>query len=139
MEEKKIIPESQAGFRSGRSIMDNIYILNHLIQREKAKKSGKDGTIWTLFIDLKAVFDNVDRAKLWDILEEKGINKNLTWRMRKIYEITESSVRGKEGNSKDFRIKKGVRQGCVLSPTLFNVYMADLDHELEKGVLVGFR
>lgn len=73
---------------------------------------------------------NVDRAKLWDILEEKGINKNLEWRMKKIYEITKASVSGKDDNSKSFRIEKGVRQGCVLSPTLFNVYIADLD-ELE--------
>lgn len=57
VEEKKIIPESQTGFRSGRSTIDNIYILNNLIQREKTKEAKKDRKIWALFINLKAAFD----------------------------------------------------------------------------------
>lgn len=58
VEKKEILPESQAGFRKGRSTIDNIFILNHLVQREK-RKVGKEAKIYALFVDLKAVFDNV--------------------------------------------------------------------------------
>lgn len=137
-EEKKMLPESQAGFRKGRSTVDNIYILNHVIQREKTKEESK---VYALFIDLKAAFDNVDRDKLWDILKNKGVEKNLANRIKKMYEHTEATVRTKDGVTRGFMVNKGVRQGCVMSPTLFNLYIADLDRELEKrgigGVAIG--
>jgi len=66
VEEKKALPESQMGFRKGRSTMDNIYILNHVIQREKIKRK-EEKKVYALFIDLKAAFDNVNRGKLWRI------------------------------------------------------------------------
>lgn len=89
VEEKGLLPASQAGFRKFYSMIDNIYILNHIIQREKEKDKGKE-KVYALFIDLKAAFDNIDRKKLWEILEEKDINKRLIWRMKKIYEDTRS-------------------------------------------------
>jgi len=61
MEEKKMIPESQAGFRKGRSTIDNIFALNHLIQRERMRSKEEDRKIYALFVDLKAAFDKVDR------------------------------------------------------------------------------
>lgn len=61
VEEKNILPESQAGFRKGRSTMDNLYILNHVIDKELMKKRGR---IFAFFIDLKAAFDKVDRGEL---------------------------------------------------------------------------
>ncbi|KMQ96026.1 rna-directed dna polymerase from mobile element jockey-like protein [Lasius niger] len=60
MEKKGMLPESQAGFRKGRSTMDTIFILNHLVQLEKGKDKEKD-KIFAVFVDLKAAFDNVDR------------------------------------------------------------------------------
>lgn len=63
MKEKEMLPESQTGFKKGRSTLDNIFVLNHIIQREK--KQGKEGgKVYALFIDLKAAFDKVDREKL---------------------------------------------------------------------------
>ncbi|XP_029155674.1 uncharacterized protein LOC114928591 [Nylanderia fulva] len=73
----------------------------------------------------QAAFDNVDRERLWNILTNKGLNKDLIWRIRKIYEDTEATVRTMDGVTKSFNIGKGVRQGCVLSPILFNLYIAD--------------
>lgn len=58
--EKKILPEGQAGFRKGRSTMDNVFILNHIAHRGKAKKE----KTFALFVDLKAAFDTVNRCKL---------------------------------------------------------------------------
>lgn len=53
-----LLPESQAGFRRGRATIDNIFVLNHIIQREK-KKRNKEGRVYA-FVDLKASFDNVE-------------------------------------------------------------------------------
>lgn len=72
VEEKSMLPESQAGFRKGRSTMDNIYVLSHVIQRDKEKEKEKE-EVYALFVDLKAAFDNVDRSKLWNILEIKDM------------------------------------------------------------------
>lgn len=59
--------------------------------------------------------------------------------MKKIYEDTEVTIRVKDGLSKSFKTKKGVRQECVLSPTLFNLYIADLDRWFEKRGIGGIR
>jgi len=62
-EGKDMIPESQAGYKKGRSTLDNVFILNHVMQREK-RYGGEDGKIYMFFVDLKAAFDKVDRSKL---------------------------------------------------------------------------
>lgn len=61
IEERKLIPENQAGFRKGRETIDNIFIMNHLIQREGKEEEKK---VYAIFVDLKAAFDNVEREKL---------------------------------------------------------------------------
>jgi len=133
-EEKNKVPESQAGFRKGRSTIDNIMTLYHIMQREK-RKGGKNGKVYMLFADLKAAFDNVNRDILWEELKRKKIKGQLVGRMEKIYEETEVMVRTKQGYSEEFETKKGVRQGCVMSPILFNLYLADIDERLkERGI-----
>ncbi|KMQ82773.1 axoneme-associated protein [Lasius niger] len=71
-----LLPESQAGFRTGRATMDNIFVLNHIIQKEKEKGS-KERKVYALFVDLKAAFDNVEREQLWRILKEEGVAADL--------------------------------------------------------------
>ena len=136
VEEKGLLPESQAGFRRQRSTLDNIYTLTHIIQREQNKEKD-DKKIYALFIDLKAAFDNVDRDILWEILKKKDVDTKLIQRIERIYENTEVMVRAKDGVTRSFLVNKGVRQGCVMSPTLFNLYIADLDRELEKRGIGG--
>lgn len=77
--------------------IDNIYILNHIVQR----KSQKRGKVYALFVDLKAVCDRIDREKLWRIMEEKGINNKMIGRVKKMYENTEVMVRINEGIQED--------------------------------------
>ncbi|XP_071582471.1 uncharacterized protein [Temnothorax nylanderi] len=138
MEMKGMIPDSQAGFRKGRSTMDNIFILNHIVQREKEKGMaiGKD-KIFAIFVDLRAAFDNVDRGILWKIMEEKGVDRSLINRIKEIYKETEVTIRTRDGFTRCFKTKKGVRQGCVMSPALFNLYNADIDKVLEKRGIGG--
>ncbi|XP_024894202.1 uncharacterized protein LOC112468991 [Temnothorax curvispinosus] len=62
--QKGLLPESQAGFRKGRSTMDNIFVLDHLTHRED--KVGKKDKVYAFFVDLKAAFDNVERSAVED-------------------------------------------------------------------------
>lgn len=81
-----------------------------------------------MFVDWKITFDNIDRERMWRVLEKKEINLRRRRRMEKIYEETEVMVRTKE----EFKLNKEVRQRCLLGTLLFNVHVADLDRELEK-------
>ena len=71
---------------------------------------------------LHKAFDYVDHSKLWKILKEMGIPDHLTCLLRNLYAGQEATVRTGHGTTDWFQIGKGVRQGCILSPCLFNFY-----------------
>ena len=74
------------------------------------------------FIDYVKAFDGVDHNKLWKILKEIGIPDHLICLLRNLYAGQEATVRTGHGTADWFPIGKGVRQGCILSPCLFNLY-----------------
>ena len=74
------------------------------------------------FIDYTKAFDCVDHNKLWKILQEMGIPGHLTCLLRNLYAGQEATVRTRHGTTDWFQIGKGVSQGCILSPYLFNLY-----------------
>ena len=74
------------------------------------------------FIDYAKAFDCVDHKKLWKILQEMGIPEHLTCLLRNLYAGQEATVRTGHGTTYRLQIGKGVRQGCILSPCLFNLY-----------------
>ena len=78
--------------------------------------------IYFCFIDYAKAFDCVDHNKLWKILKEMGIPGNLICLLRNLYAGQEATVRTGHGTTDWFQIGKGVRQGCILSPRLFNLY-----------------
>ena len=87
---------------------------------EKAREFQKN--IYFYFIDYAKAFDCVDRNKLWKILKGMGIPDHLTCLLGKLYASQEATVRTGYGTTDWFQIGKGVRQGCILSPCLFNLY-----------------
>ena len=87
---------------------------------EKAREFQKN--IYFCFIDYAKAFDCVDHNKLWKILKEMGISDPLTCLLRNLYAGQEATVRTGHGTTDWFQIGKGVRQGCILSPCLFNLY-----------------
>ena len=87
---------------------------------EKAREFQKN--IYFCFIDYAKAFDCVDHNKLWKILREMGIPDHLTCLLRNLYAGQEATVRTGHGTTDWFHIGKGVRQGCILSPGLFNLY-----------------
>ena len=78
--------------------------------------------IYFCFIDYAKAFDCVDHNKLWKILKEMGIPDHWTCLLRNLYAGQEATVRSGHGTKDWFQIGKGVGQGCILSPCLFNLY-----------------
>ena len=111
-------PHGQAGFRKGRGTRDQIANIHWIT--EKAREFQKN--IYFCFIDYAKAFDCVDHNKLWKILQEMGIPDHLTCLLRNLYAGHKATVRTGHGTIDWFEIKKGIREGCVLSPCLFNLY-----------------
>ena len=87
-----------------------------------SKKQGFQKDIYFCFIDYVKAFDCVDHHKLWKILKEMGMSDHLICLLRNVYAGQEATVRTGHGTTDWFQIGKGVRQGCILSPCLFNLY-----------------
>ena len=111
------LPDVQGGFRKGRRTRDQIANICWVI--EKAREFQK--TIYFCFIDYAKAFGCVDHTKLWKILKEMGIPDHLTCFLRNLYAGQEAAVRTSHETMDWFKIGKGVRQSCVLSPCLFNM------------------
>ena len=87
-----------------------------------SKKQEFQKNIYFCFIDYTKAFDCVDHKKLWKILQETEIPDHLTCLLRNLYAGQKATVRTGHGTTDWFQIGKGVRQGCILSPCLFNLY-----------------
>ena len=112
------LPDVQAGFRKGKGARDQIANIRWII--EKAREFQKN--IYFCFIDYAKAFDCVDHHKLWKILKETGISDHLTCLLRNLYAGQEATIRTGHGTTDWFQIKKGIQQGYILSPCLFNLY-----------------
>ena len=113
------LPDVQAGFRKGRGTRDQIANIRWIIKK-KTREFQKE--IYFCFIDHAKAFDCVDHNKLWKILKEMGIPDHLIFLLRNLYAGQEATVRMGQGTIDWFQIGKGVCQGCILSPCLFNLY-----------------
>ena len=112
------LPYIQAGFRKGRGNQKSNcqYPLDYMKSKRILKK------IHFCFIDYTKAFDYVDHNKLWKILKEMGIPDHHTCLLRNLYAGQEATVRTGHGTTDWFKTGKGVHQGCLLSPCLFNFY-----------------
>ena len=112
------LPNVQAGFKKGRGTGDQIANICWIM--EKAREFQRN--ISFCFIDYARAFDCVDHNKLWKILQEIGIPDHLACLLRNLYAGQEATLRTGHGTTDWFQIGKGVHQGCILSPCLFNLY-----------------
>ena len=112
------VPDVQAGFRKSRGTRDQIANICWII--EKAREFQKN--IYFSFIKYTKDFDCVGHNKLWKILKEIGISDHLTYLLGNLHACQEATVRTGHGTTDWFQIGKGVHQGCILSPCLFNFY-----------------
>ena len=126
--------EFQNGFRKGRRGSDNLFVITQLM--EVAVRRGNP--FFIAFLDIKGAFDNVNRAKLWEILLEYGITHSLVDAIRALYADTEYTIQWGTHKTEGIRVNKGVRQGCPLSPLLFLAYINELGVRLREAG-IGYR
>ena len=132
LEEHNKLSESQAGFRFGRSCVDNIFILNEVIQGTCRLQKGKK--TFCFFLDIKKAYDTVWRDGLWYRMWDMGIQGKLWQVIRNIYNVNHSYAFLNGCKSDYFDIYQGVVQGCALSPTLFLIFINGLMKEIERTV-----
>ena len=112
------LPDVQDRFRKGRETSDQIANIRWIIEKEREFQKN----IYFCFIDYAKTLDCVDHDKLWKILKEMGVPDHLTCLLRNLYAGQEATVKTGHGTTDWFQILKGVCQGCILSPCLFNLY-----------------
>ena len=121
-EAEKIIAEEQAGFRPGRSTTGQIFNLKILCERYLQHRQD----LYHVFIDFKKAFDRVWHEALWATMRLYNININLITVTQKLYEKTTSAVCFNNSIGDWFKTSVGVRQGCLLSSTLFNILLESI-------------
>jgi hypothetical protein len=123
----------QSGFTPKRSTVDRILGLRVLTERMREFDKG----LLAAYIDFRKAFDSVNRDALWRILELRGIPTKLVRLISSLYSGTESAVKCGETTSDSFPVNSGVRQGCVLAPTLFSACMDWIMRRVVDGTSCG--
>ena len=113
------VMEEQAGFRVGRGCRDQIFVMRQLAE----KTIEKDGKMYAAFIDLEKAYDKVWREDMWRTLAMYGVSGRLLRAVKALYENSKARVRVEDELTECFDVRQGVRQGCPLSPWLFNVFL----------------
>ena len=114
-----ILPETQCGFRQNRSTSDMIFVARQVL--EKSREQHRE--LYMAFIDLSKAFDSVDRPLLWEILRRSGCPPKFVRLVQLLHEGMQARVKVGSLESEPFDVTRGVRQGCVLAPVLFNIYV----------------
>ncbi|KAI0210308.1 Serine-protein kinase ATM [Lamellibrachia satsuma] len=116
---EEIIAEEQAGFRAGRSTIEQIFNLRILCEKHLQHQQ----ILYHVFIDFKKAFDKVWHAALWATMRKYNIGSKLVRTIEHLYDNATSAVTFNSSIGDWFRTTVGVRQGCLLSPTLFNIFL----------------
>lgn len=136
----KLLPQSQCGFRPNRSTIDMIFALRQL--QEKVIEQQEE--LHVAFVDITKAFDSIDRNTLWKIMFRFGIPSKFVAICKSLHVNNWSRVAHNGKITDPFQTHTGVRQGCVLAPLLFNIFMAALsiivDRKLtERGIGIRYR
>ena len=134
-----IIPESQCGFRSDRRTSDMVFAVSQL--QEKCRDQDKE--LHLVFVDLTRAFDSVNRQGLWKILRKFGCPENFVTPIASFHNGMQARAQENGDISEPFPVMNGVKQGCVLAPTLFSIFFAamliDAFTDCDLGIYIQFR
>ena len=125
----KVLRENQCGFRKGRGCTDQIFLMRQLI--EKKREFNEDMCI--CFIDFAQAYDSIWREGAWSILGKYGIKKKIVKLIENLYSMVLACVRLNGEETEWFGIATGLRQGCILSPILFNIVLDYILRRVEKS------
>ncbi len=126
---EKLLPDTMFGFRPGRRCADPLFVLRHLIDMKNNKVGGN---FCAAFMDLSGAYDSVDRNLMFAKLEGLGMAAHSINTLQSLYEATQCIVKAHHGTHAPFLVECGLRQGCPLSTTLFNLFIWDLHARLSQ-------
>ena len=126
LESNNIIHDEQNGFRKDRGCVDHLYSFSSIVQNRKLCKK----PTFACFIDARKAFDRVNRDCLWFKLRSLGIHGNLYNSIKSLYVDVKCAVKINDIKTNWFDVNNGVKQGCILSPVLFNLYINDIVDEM---------
>ena len=138
LEENNIIVDEQNGHRQKRSCVDHLYTLNSIVQNRLNSKQ----STYVCFVDIRKAFDHVNRNSLWYKANRCGINGRMLAAVKSLYHDVSYAVKVNGQLTDWFKVHNGVTQGCVLSCSLFQIYLNDLAigiNRLNCGVQVNGR
>ena len=137
--ESGLLPETQCGFRSERSTVDMVFALRQI--QEKCVEQNRP--LYAVFIDFTKAFDTVSRDGLWMVLAKAGCPEHFVEMIKQFHEGMTAQVNIRGNSSEPFRVNNGVKQGCVLAPSLFSIFLSavlDKAYKLNnKGVYIQTR
>ena len=122
------ICDEQNGFRAGRSTADHLSTLSFIVETRIKKKMNTFAT----FIDFSKAYDRIDRSLLWHKLSKIGIDGKMFNALKSLYSNVKCTVRLNGVHSDWFKVQTGLKQGCILSPLLFNAFVNDLIQEIRR-------
>lgn len=131
------LEDAQSGFRKGRSVQDHIFSIKQMIEKNRIKNS----EIYMAFLDIEKAFDRVLQKAIWKNLTQRNVSPKLIKGIQSLYNNNKSYIRKDNLQSTAFGITEGLRQGGVMSPTLFILIMDDIiktTANKTKKVHIGF-
>lgn len=126
---EKRLSESQAGFRSKRGCIDMVFVARQLAEKSRENHQ----RLLACFVDLTKAYDTVNRGALWGLLGKYGVPEKVVNLLRTLYTGMKASVEVQGRRSPEFEITNGLRQGCVVSCVLFNLFFDQVVAEALEG------
>ena len=132
-EHNHVLSDAQFGFRTGRSTVDAIFVLNAVVNKVLTEK----GRLYCAFVDLKKAFDSVNLTNLWFKLYRHGLDGKLFTMIKSMYSHVKACVKACNTYSDFFECAVGLKQGEVMSPLLFSLFIDDLELFLQDSPTCG--
>ncbi|MCP4114889.1 MAG: reverse transcriptase family protein, partial [Desulfobacteraceae bacterium] len=130
VEKYGMVADEQQGFRSDRSCLSASMALKILMARRM--KKGQEKPFHVAYLDISKAYDTVDHEKLWEILGGMGIRGNWLENMKKLYKDNVLKSMLPSGKTRGVPMRRGIRQGCPLSPILFAMYVEPITRMMKK-------